>query len=41
MKQTSTQSFLLVDQARFQKNLDQNVLADITEKVLNGEYFVP
>ena len=47
MKQTSTQSFLLVDQARFQNitqrllNLDQNVLADITEKLSNGEYFVP
>ena len=37
MKQSSTQSFLHVDQARFQNitqrllNLDQNVLADITE----------
>jgi len=47
MKQSSTQSFLLVDQARFQDitrrllNLDQNVLADITEKLSNGEYFVP
>ena len=47
MKQTSTQSFLLVDQAWFQNiterllNLDQNVLADITEKLSNGEYFVP
>ena len=47
MKQTSTQSFLLVDQARFQNitesllNLDQNVLADITEKLSNGEYFMP
>ena len=44
MKQTSTQSFLLVDQAQFQNiteqllNLDQNVLADILS---NGEYFVP
>ena len=47
MKQTSTQSFLLVDKARFQNiteqllNLDQNVLADITEKLSNGEHFVP
>ena len=47
MKQTSTQSFVLVDQARFQNiterllNLDQNVLADITEKLSNGEHFVP
>ena len=47
MKQSSTQSFLLVDQARFQNitqrllNLDQNVLTDITEKLSNGEYFVP
>ena len=48
MKQTSTQIFLLVDQARFQNitqrllNLDQNALADITEILLliNGEYFV-
>ena len=46
MKQTSTQFFLLVDQARFQNitqrllNLDQNALADITEILLNGEYFV-
>ena len=47
MKQTSTQSFLLVDQAQSQNiteqllNLDQNVLADIIEKLSNGEYFVP
>ena len=47
MKQSNTQSFLLVDQARFQNitewllNLDQNVLADITEKLSNSEYFVP
>ena len=47
MKQSSTQSFLLVDQARFQNitqrllNLDQNVLSNITEKLSNGEYFVP
>ena len=40
MKQTSTQIFLLVDQARFQNitqrllNLDQNALADITEILL-------
>jgi hypothetical protein len=38
---------LLVDQAQFQNitewllNLDQIVLADITEKLSNGEYFVP
>ena len=47
MKQTSTQSFLLVDQARFENitqrllNLNQNVLADITEKLSNGEHLVP
>ena len=42
MQQSSTQSFLLVDHAWFQNiteqllNLDQNVLADITEKLSNG-----
>ena len=47
MKQSSTQSFLLVDQAWFQyiterlSNLDQNVLANITEKLSNSEHFVP
>ena len=47
MKQSSTQSFLLVDQAQFQNitewllNLDQNVLASITEKLSNVEHFVP
>ncbi len=47
MKQSSTQSYLLVDQSRFQHiterllNLDQNVLADITEKLADGEFFQP
>ena len=47
MKQSSTQSFLLVDQAQFQNiterllNLDQNVLANITENLSKGEHFVP
>jgi hypothetical protein len=45
MKQSSTQSYLLVDQSRFQHiterllNLDQNVLADITVKLADGEFF--
>ena len=47
MKQSSTQGFLLVDQAHFHNitqqllNLDQNVLANITENLSNGEHFVP
>jgi hypothetical protein len=47
MKQSSTQSYLLVDQSRFQHiterllNLDQNVLADITVKLADGEFFRP
>ncbi len=47
VKTASTQSYLLVDQARFNNisqrlmNLDQNVLAEIIEKMQNGEHIKP
>jgi hypothetical protein len=47
MKTASTQSYLLVDQARFANisqrlvNLDQAVLSNIIEKMQNGEHFKP
>jgi Helitron helicase-like domain at N-terminus/PIF1-like helicase len=46
-KCSTTQSFLLADQRRFGDiadrllNMDQNVLADITEKLSKGEYIKP
>ena len=47
MKSASTQSYLLVDQARFASisqrllNLDQAVLSNIIEKMVNGEHIKP
>jgi len=47
VKTASTQTYLLVDQARFANitqrllNLDQHVLAEIIEKMQNGEYIKP
>src|SRR6266540_2011823 len=47
VKTASTQSYLLVDQACFNDisqrlmNLDQNVLAEIIEKMQNGEHIKP
>ena len=46
-KSSTTQSFLLADQRRFGDianrllNVDQNVLADLTEKLAKGEYIKP
>ena len=47
MKTSTTQSFLLADQCRFGDiadrllNVDQNVLANLTEKLANGQYIKP